>query len=77
MNDEQVESLWVRTKGQTNMVTWLWVFTIGHLIKKRELMRMLQIAESSLTITGMGDFNHPHIYCQAHTAHKVPAGHGR
>mgnify|MGYP001857154109 CR=1 FL=1 len=38
MNDEPLESLWVRIKGQANM-TLLWMFSSDHLIKRRKLVR--------------------------------------
>jgi len=34
--------------------TLSWVCTTGHLTRRRKLMRLLQAAESSLTVTGPG-----------------------
>lgn len=31
LDEEHAESLWVRNKGQDNMVMLLWVFSRGHL----------------------------------------------
>jgi len=38
-DEEGVESLWVRIKGQPHMGDILWVCTTGHLTRRRKFMR--------------------------------------
>jgi len=53
--DEQgVEISWFELRDRLIWVTLLWVCTTSHLTRTRKLMRPLQIAESSLTVTGPG-----------------------
>ena len=56
-------------------MTLLWVCTTGHLTRKRNLMRAstgsLQAASQSQALVLMGDFNHPDISWEDHTARQV------
>jgi len=56
-------------------VMLLWVCTTGHLTRRRKLMRpstkQLQAASQSQALVLMGDFNHPDISWEDHTARQV------
>lgn len=62
-NEKQVVSLWVKIRGQTNKGTSWLVFTTGHLIKEKMLMKHSYFKyrkHPALRIL-LRDFNQPDI----------------
>ena len=74
-NEEQVESLWVRIKGQAHTSD----ITVGVYYRPPDqeeevdeaFYRQLQAASQSQALVLMGDFNHPDISWEDHTARQA------
>jgi len=74
-NEEGVESLWVRIKGQAHKGD----ITVGVYYRPPDqeeesdeaFYRQLQAASQSQALVLMGDFNHPHISWEDHTARQA------
>jgi len=74
-NEERVESLWVRNKGQAHMGD----ITVGVYYRPPDQgeeideasYRQLQAASQSQALVLMGDFNHPDISGEDHTARQA------
>ena len=74
-NEEQVGSLWVRIKGQAHTGD----FTVGVYYRPPDqeeevneaFYKQLQAASESQALVLMGDFNHPDVSWEDHTARQA------
>jgi len=74
-NRNKLRACGLELRDRLIRVTLLWVCTTGHLTRKRNLMRAstgsLQAASQSQALVLMGDFNHPDISWEDHTARQA------
>jgi len=74
-NEERVESLWVRIKGQAHMGDITVDVYYRPPDQEEEIdeafYRQLQAASQSQALVLMGDFNHPDISWEDHTARQT------